>query len=92
MFLALYMQPSVRCMREIVKILLDKEANPLLKNKDGKTPRDLATNDDVKELLKEVEKKYQEKQAFVRGLAAGGSIAVLSAVIVFLPSSSNIEG
>jgi len=66
---------------DIVRALIEKGANPLLKNGDGKTPRELATNDDIEELLKEAEKKYQEKQAFVRGLAAGCSIAVLGAVV-----------
>ncbi|MDR2548100.1 MAG: ankyrin repeat domain-containing protein [Rickettsiales bacterium] len=66
---------------DIVKALIEKGANPLLRNKNGKTPRELATNDDIEELLKGAEKKYQEKQAFVRGLAAGCSTAVLGAVV-----------
>ncbi|MDR0289114.1 MAG: ankyrin repeat domain-containing protein [Rickettsiales bacterium] len=66
---------------DIVRALIEKGANPLLKNGDGKTPRELATNDNIEELLKGAEKKYQEKQAFVRGLAAGCSIAVLGAVV-----------
>lgn len=66
---------------DIVKALIEKGANPLLKNGNGKTPRDLAKNNDIEELLKGAEKKYQEKQAFVRGLAAGCSTAVLGAVV-----------
>ncbi|BAP00269.1 ankyrin repeat domain-containing protein [Wolbachia endosymbiont of Cimex lectularius] len=33
---------------EIVKVLLNAKADPLLKNKNGKTPRDLATDENVK--------------------------------------------
>ncbi|WP_406831117.1 ankyrin repeat domain-containing protein [Wolbachia endosymbiont (group A) of Bibio marci] len=40
---------------EIVKILIENGADPLIKDEHGKTPRDLATNDDMKGLLKEAE-------------------------------------
>ncbi|MGL9762250.1 MAG: ankyrin repeat domain-containing protein [Wolbachia sp.] len=42
---------------EIVKVLLNAKADPLLKNKNGKTPRDLATDENVKQLLEEAENK-----------------------------------
>ncbi|MDR1139750.1 MAG: ankyrin repeat domain-containing protein [Rickettsiales bacterium] len=42
---------------KIVKALLDARADPSLKNKEGKTPRDLATDENVKQLLEEAENK-----------------------------------
>ncbi|MGL9732334.1 MAG: ankyrin repeat domain-containing protein [Wolbachia sp.] len=42
---------------EIVKVLLNAKTDPLLKNKNGKTPRDLATDENVKQLLEEAENK-----------------------------------
>jgi len=42
---------------EIVKVLLNAKADPLLKNKNGKTPRDLATDENVKQLLEKAENK-----------------------------------
>ncbi|MGL9689221.1 MAG: hypothetical protein ACR5K6_05860 [Wolbachia sp.] len=38
-----------------------KWSKPFVKNKDGRTPRDLTTNDSIKNLLKEAEEKQLKK-------------------------------
>ncbi|WP_405197145.1 ankyrin repeat domain-containing protein [Wolbachia endosymbiont (group A) of Andrena hattorfiana] len=55
---------AVKGHTEAVKILIANGADPLLKNKDGKTPRDLAERDFIKKLLKEAEEKQLVHQAF----------------------------
>ncbi|WP_395462623.1 ankyrin repeat domain-containing protein [Wolbachia endosymbiont of Cantharis cryptica] len=58
---------------EIVRVLIEKGANPLLRDKNGKTPRDLAENDDIKELLRQ--------RATINGIIAGCSTAALCAAV-----------
>jgi ankyrin repeat protein len=45
------MVASVNGNTEIVKLLLEKGANPTLKDKEGKTALDYAGNPDIKKLL-----------------------------------------
>ncbi len=46
---------------EIINILIENGANPLLKNKDGKTPGDLARYGNIKKLLEKAEEEQLKK-------------------------------
>ncbi|WP_349967099.1 ankyrin repeat domain-containing protein [Wolbachia endosymbiont of Armadillidium arcangelii] len=46
--------------KDVVTTLLEKGANPLIKNKNGKTPRDLANDENIIQLLKEAEAKQMK--------------------------------
>ncbi|WP_341822490.1 hypothetical protein [Wolbachia endosymbiont (group A) of Clivina fossor] len=76
------------------KILIANGADPLLKNKDGKTPRDLAERDFIKKLLKEAEEKQLKQQALNKSISAGGATAVLGtavAVALFATGTVAVE-
>ncbi|AGJ99742.1 MULTISPECIES: ankyrin repeat domain-containing protein [unclassified Wolbachia] len=62
---------------EVAESLLKKWENPLLKDTNGKTPRELATDESLIQLFGEAEIKQQEYNATKWGLVSGGSIAVL---------------
>ncbi|GFQ94358.1 peptide chain release factor 2 [Trichonephila clavata] len=59
--------------KEAIDILMAKGADPLLKNKDGKTPMDLDKNGYIKQFL--------EKKAIKNGIIAGCATAALSTAI-----------
>ncbi|WP_265044144.1 ankyrin repeat domain-containing protein [Wolbachia endosymbiont (group A) of Epagoge grotiana] len=62
---------------EVAESLLKKWENPLLKDTNGKTPRELATDESLIQLFGEAEIKQQEYNATKWGLVSGGSTAVL---------------
>lgn len=65
--------------KDVVAFLLEKGANLLLRNKNGKTPRDLAKNNDIKELFK------KEEERMIMSVVAGcASAALSSGVSIYL--------
>jgi|GEM_PF-5323299 len=66
---------------EIVESLLEKGKNPLSKDIDGKTPRKLATDENLVQIFRIAEIKQQEYDATKWGIVSGGSTAALGAVV-----------
>ncbi|MCM1002378.1 ankyrin repeat domain-containing protein [Wolbachia pipientis] len=50
--------------KRVLSTLIENGVNPLLKNKDGETPRDLAQDSSVKKFLEKAEEKQLKHQAF----------------------------
>jgi len=72
--------------RRTIDILMAKGADPLLKNKDGKTPMDLDKSGYIKQFL--------EKKAIKNGIIAGCATAALStavAVTLFATGTVAVE-
>ncbi|WP_253302940.1 ankyrin repeat domain-containing protein [Wolbachia endosymbiont of Psylliodes chrysocephala] len=83
---------------DIVRALVEKGIDLLLKDQNGKTPRDLAKNDDMKELLKEAEetqlRQLAIKRATKNGIIAGCLTALLGtavAVALFATGTVAVE-
>ncbi|UPA54646.1 ankyrin repeat domain-containing protein [Wolbachia pipientis] len=66
---------------EIVESLLEKGKNPLSKDIDGKTPRELATDKNLVQIFRVAEIKQQEYDATKWGIVSGGSTAALGATV-----------
>ncbi len=66
---------------EIVKILIENGADPLIKDEHGKTPRDLAQDDVIKKLLEEAEETQLGKRAFKKSVFYGGLTALLTRIL-----------
>lgn len=66
---------------EIVESLLEKGKNPLSKDIDSKTPRELATDENLVQIFRVAEIKQQEYDATKWGIVSGGSTAVLGATV-----------
>ncbi|GFQ97849.1 phosphocholine transferase AnkX [Trichonephila clavata] len=66
---------------EIVESLLEEGKNPLSKDIDGKTPRELATDENLVQIFRVAEIKQQEYDATKWGTVSGGSTAALGATV-----------
>ena len=66
---------------EIVESLLEEGKNPLSKDIDGKTPRELATDENLVQIFRVAEIKQQEYDATKWGIVSGGSTAALGATV-----------
>ncbi|WP_265025524.1 ankyrin repeat domain-containing protein [Wolbachia endosymbiont (group A) of Bibio marci] len=66
---------------EIVESLLEKGKNPLSKDIDSKTPRELATDENLVQIFRVAEIKQQEYDATKWGIVSGGSTAALGATV-----------
>ncbi|WP_374699004.1 ankyrin repeat domain-containing protein [Wolbachia endosymbiont (group B) of Limnophora tigrina] len=66
---------------EIVESLLEKGKNPLSKDIDGKTPRELATDENLVQIFRVAEIKQQGYDATKWGIVSGGSTAALGATV-----------
>ncbi|WP_353280584.1 ankyrin repeat domain-containing protein [Wolbachia endosymbiont (group B) of Cyclophora punctaria] len=63
---------------DIVKYLREKGIYPLLKDKGGKTPRDLANDENIRQLLKEAE----TKQIISKAIKTGVTLSIITALTV----------
>jgi len=66
---------------EIVESLLEEGKNPLSKDINGKTPRELATDENLVQIFRVAEIKQQEYDATKWGIVSGGSTAALGATV-----------
>jgi len=66
---------------EIVESLLEEGKNPLSKDINGKTPRELATDENLVQIFRVAEIKQQEYDAIKWGIVSGGSTAALGAAV-----------
>lgn len=66
---------------EIVESLLEKGKNPLSKDIDSKTPRELATDENLVQIFRVAEIKQQEYDATKWDIVSGGSTAALGATV-----------
>ncbi|GFT78303.1 ANK_REP_REGION domain-containing protein [Nephila pilipes] len=66
---------------EIVESLLKEGKNPLSKDINGKTPRELATDESLIQIFRVAEIKQQEYDATKWGIVSGGSTAALGATV-----------
>ncbi len=66
---------------EIVESLLKKGKSPLSKDINGKTPRELATDENLVQIFKAAEIKQQEYDATKWSIVSGGSTAALGATV-----------
>ncbi|RDD34928.1 Ankyrin repeat protein [Wolbachia endosymbiont of Cylisticus convexus] len=63
--------------KDVVTTLLKKGANPLIKNKKGKTPRDLANDKNITQLLKEA-----EEQIISKSIKTGITLGIITALTI----------
>ncbi len=66
---------------EVVESLLEKGKNPLSKDINGKTPRELATDENLVQIFRVAEIKQQGYDATKWGIVSGGSTAALGATV-----------
>lgn len=76
---------------KVVKALLRKGADPFLKDRNDKTPRELAENENMAQLLKKAEERRLLKPIIIKCVTIGFFTAILgTAIIVWRIEKSNI--